>query len=426
MRQRDPYQRRPSNRPGFTLVELLVVISIILLVAAITLSAVNMSISGDRVRGAARQVQSYLEGARTRAIYGGKTKGAGYQCGVRFIRESSTTTDPNYFLVSSIQYVELDPANASISGGAYELRRLDDVDNSTSAPPSDNIADGPDVVLMRGTVSGPNATNWYTRFQAGLIYDYQFVLINNRKFQIRTTRLTSTVEELLLTSDYSAVASVTNATPAVVAVPSGSAPAYQLLLPPQPMANQDPKQLGNGVVLDLTLSKGLASFNNTPNRIDLMFSPRGTVVGPLSGTGIVEFVLSDRQDSLLRAPLSSSFWQSGVSYSLGQAVVPSLAFSPPGRNGFVYQCTAISGPPPTSGGTEPSWTTTVGDTYTDNNLTWTCRRSSDGCTSAAKERLIVSLTPQTGMTAVHPVYVSQTTEDADPFRYSETGEVAKQ
>ena len=34
---------------------------------AITLSAVNMSISGDRVRGAARQVQSYLEGARTRA-----------------------------------------------------------------------------------------------------------------------------------------------------------------------------------------------------------------------------------------------------------------------------------------------------------------------------------------------------------------------
>ena len=46
--------------------------------------------------------------------------------------------------------------------------------------------------------------------------------------------------------------------------------------------------------------------------------------------------------------------------------------------------------------------------------------------SATRERLIVSLTPQTGMTAVHPVYVSQTTENADPFRYSETGEVAKQ
>src|SRR5262245_58618324 len=77
----------PHRRDGFTLVELLVVVGILLIVAAMTLSVVSVAMNGDRTRGAARQVQSYLEGARGRAIYGGKNKGNNYQTGVRFIPE---------------------------------------------------------------------------------------------------------------------------------------------------------------------------------------------------------------------------------------------------------------------------------------------------------------------------------------------------
>jgi prepilin-type N-terminal cleavage/methylation domain-containing protein len=60
---------------GFTLVELMIVISLILLLAVMTASAINTSISGDKVRGGARQVQSFLGGARDRAIYSKAPRG---------------------------------------------------------------------------------------------------------------------------------------------------------------------------------------------------------------------------------------------------------------------------------------------------------------------------------------------------------------
>ena len=58
-----------SSRKGFTLIELMVVVGIILLLATITLTAVNLTIDGDKIRNGARQIQSYLEGARDRAIF---------------------------------------------------------------------------------------------------------------------------------------------------------------------------------------------------------------------------------------------------------------------------------------------------------------------------------------------------------------------
>lgn len=386
---------RRNHRAGFTLVELLVVIGILLLIIAVTASAVNLTMSGDRVRGAARQVQSYLDGARGRAIYGGKDIDPKYQCGVRFIR------DPNFpQLVTSLQYVEINPDNASVSGGVYKIE-----DDGTGH-----------IRQLTGTSVGtlpPDSalpTHWYERKVQGLLYDGLTIVIGGRKYQISTSMLDASNEILLLNADYP------NATTA--------GPAYQILLPPQPMANQDSRALGNNVVLDLGLSRRLDYYTFTYNAasttlpIDIMFTPRGTVSGPLSGTGIVEFVVSDRQDSLLNAPVSSSFWKANYSYSQYNAVVPTS-----GRNGFIYQLTSAGG---TSGSSEPAWPTTVGATVSDSGLTWTCLQSTDNCTNASRQRLIVELTPQTGMTAVHPVYVSQVNEDGDPFRYAETGEVAQQ
>ncbi len=361
----------PFLRAGFTLIEMLVVIGILLLIAAITLGAINLSISGDRVRGGARQVQSYLEGARSRAVYGGNIKapanGVEYQCGVRFIRESETPTDPRYYFVSSMQYVEIDPANSSISGlgSSYSFARIDDVDNTTLAAPPDGLADADQVrrlVSVNATV-----TQWVTKYQQGLIYMGQTIVINSRKYQIDTTQLASGTEEIRLLSplDEAAINTLPSYQPysAVLALDAvNNSRDYKLILAPQPMANQDPRSLGTGAVIDLRsptagallMSKGLDYFINNSQKIDIMFSPRGTVVGPLSGTGLVEFVVGDREDSLNNVPLPN---------------------------------TTTPNPTP------------------------------------KRDRVIVSLAPQTGMTAVHPVYIGAT---PDPYRYAETGEVARQ
>ncbi|MFO0919077.1 MAG: prepilin-type N-terminal cleavage/methylation domain-containing protein [Planctomycetaceae bacterium] len=275
-----------GNRRGFTMVELLVVIGILLLVAAVTVSAVNMTLSGDRIRGAARQVQSYLEGARGRASYGGTTKGKGYQCGVRFIRDANNSS-----LITSMQYVELDPANPPISGigSTYAFWRS-----------------GTDITRL---VSANSAvTQWNVRAQQGLLYNGQIIIIKGRRYQLDTSYVTSMPEELrLLTavpdSDVDGLPGYSTTADAEAVPAASNNLDYKILLPAQPMANQEPRVLGTGVVLDTTLSKGLGYFTSNSLPIDIMFSPRGTVVGPLAATGVVEFVVGDLEDSLKGAPI---------------------------------------------------------------------------------------------------------------------------
>ncbi len=60
--------RNSANRSGVTLVELLVVISIIVLLAAFTIPSIQPAMEGRRVRLAARSVRAYLGAAQSRAI----------------------------------------------------------------------------------------------------------------------------------------------------------------------------------------------------------------------------------------------------------------------------------------------------------------------------------------------------------------------
>lgn len=56
-------------------------------------------------------------------------------------------------------------------------------------------------------------------------------------------------------------------------------------------------------------------------------------------------------------------WLASTAYALGEAVRPTT------RNGFAYECTTAG----TSGGSEPTWPTTPGNTVNDGTAVWTCR-----------------------------------------------------
>ena len=92
--------RRPethSSRIGFTLIELLVVVTIVLILMSFTVAAVNFTLNAERVSSATRQVQSYLEGARDRAILANEPRG------VRFMIDGELATSLNEGLVSAGQ-----------------------------------------------------------------------------------------------------------------------------------------------------------------------------------------------------------------------------------------------------------------------------------------------------------------------------------
>jgi hypothetical protein len=55
-------------------------------------------------------------------------------------------------------------------------------------------------------------------------------------------------------------------------------------------------------------------------------------------------------------------WASGTAYAYGAVVIP------PTPNGFLYRCVAAG----TSGGSPPSFPTTVGQTVADNTAEWAC------------------------------------------------------
>lgn len=63
-------------------------------------------------------------------------------------------------------------------------------------------------------------------------------------------------------------------------------------------------------------------------------------------------------------------WQASHAYSVGARCVCTAAYGTPAAQGKVFECTASTG---NSGGSQPAWDLTVGNTTTDGSVTWTCR-----------------------------------------------------
>jgi prepilin-type N-terminal cleavage/methylation domain-containing protein len=414
-------QRQTAGR-GFTLVELLVVVGILLILAAMTIAAVNFSLTSEKIRGASRQLQSFLEGARDRAIHAKQPRG------VRFYVDQTPTTAGGHFCTSMAYIAPTEPWKQ----GYIRLERPDP--GLIPFPPvaaPDGVADAPAILIVRGF-----GTDWdilndnelivsgTTRIkipgdQDGIWYVVSFWSDTDDTTPDHAYDLEASNQVLILTTPYREPG--TTPINQVRAFQGGGPTTYLLELAPSELPNAERVELPRGIAIDL-------EDNDNPNnphsdlpfawheppgggehplRLDLMFSPRGTVIGSAASKGLIQFLLRRLEDVEFGVPADARSWTASTSYVLGDWVVPSP------RDGYCYKVTSAG----TSGGAQPTWVKQVGQTTTDGSVTWTCFDVGD--------RLLVSVFTQTGAISSHPVY-EVSSGIPDPYRHSVRGEVAAQ
>lgn len=414
---------RPSvTARGFTLIEMLVVITIILILAAVTVSTINVTISGDKVRAGARQVQSYLEGARDRAIFAKEPRG------VRFLLDP---TDPR--TVSSLIYIA--PTDPWTDGTVL----LERPDGDSDGNPANN-GDSDDPLFSLPYTSSPNGvwvlrgfdgdssqytkdTGWKELYDRGVLRTGNRIQIpyGTGSWYTIDTRLLAQADisdgnppvRLLLQEEYREPADTDSSTVQAFMRASPSLK-YRLELLPAPMPNQEPIQLPKGAVVHLDRC---SSFPDDPptgmptalpptrgNRLpsswkfpitpangwspnfaytpycDIMFSPRGTVTGPEASTGLIHLYVADQKDAdrdRVDWSLNPSGMASGVTWSAPEV--------------------------------------NAGLTLSDSAVPY-----------VRGDKVIVSVFTRTGAITVNPIFTNPDGSDniAQRFKYSETGEVA--
>lgn len=141
MRIRLPQAASPSRRPAFTLVELLVAMAIFVVLATIAISAYRGVSDVDRLRNGTQQLQSMINGARSRAIKEKLPRG---------LRLLPSPTDPT--CIDRMVYIGSLP-NITASASAGVLQIIDDT-------PRVEMDDPPYSTIIRGRLlSIPSAAS---------------------------------------------------------------------------------------------------------------------------------------------------------------------------------------------------------------------------------------------------------------------------
>lgn len=248
-----PARSAVCRRGGFTLVELIVALSIFLILSTMTIMMVNVSTNSERISSSARQVQSYVLGARDRAIHAGEPRG------VRFLLDPNNSST-----VNSMVYIG---SPQKFTTGSINI-------GGTSAG---------NVRYIQ-----PQSGRWSQLRQRGLLVDYAPIWLGtNRHFNtIVYVGMVDGFDTWELTKEYPV------STPTTVTE-------YALQLQPAVLPNQEPRLLPRGIVIDLDYSQLPAAWSNSGsyiNSMDILFSPRGTITGRLAAAGAIRFVLADVVD----------------------------------------------------------------------------------------------------------------------------------
>jgi prepilin-type N-terminal cleavage/methylation domain-containing protein len=299
-----------NSRHGFTLLELLIVISILVILLVMTAGAVRYTTNADRIKGAAAKVQSVLLGARDRAIYAKEPRG------VRLFLDplhNPNAANSNSWGVSSMVYINPD---ITWEDGTVTLERPDlDLDAQI-----DNTFDfdgtGPQAFTdqeqrsLVWIVAGDTDCGWWELKRRGLLFDgvqIELPIGSEEWYPVRTHLIDLAAfpkkflphvddgrnrqERLVLQVPYSSKGVLSR----IVAMPSFR---YRLKLPPQ-ILPEEPVVLPDRTIIDLDRSKVPQSWSaNGGQFMDVVFHPNGRLAGD-GAFGLTHLYISASEDALL-------------------------------------------------------------------------------------------------------------------------------
>ncbi|MCH2201940.1 MAG: prepilin-type N-terminal cleavage/methylation domain-containing protein [Fuerstiella sp.] len=301
-----------TPRSGFTLLELLIVVSIISIVLTVTLLAVNLNNEAERVRNGARQVQSFLRGAKDRAIKTGQEVGVRFFFGQPPSSADATTTQIIARQVTGMAYIGRSGTWPPVER-AGEAERIELVDNN-----SDGDTDDPGEASLISS-----RTDWWSLKRRGWLVTGMRVRIPDSStgtwYQIDATSIDTSAAPpaesvLWLITPYRQ--------------PAGQV-SYSIELP-WSMLPEAPSILPEDVVIDLDASRVPDFWRPTlatdlyKSFVDVVFSPRGNVTGD-AAFGLLHFYVCDAEDSLfLKEQFASAngFATLNTNVAAGQEFVP--------------------------------------------------------------------------------------------------------
>jgi len=304
------------SRSAFTLVELLIVITIIVVLLAMTALTVNFSNESDRVRGAGRQIQSFLSGARDRAIYAKEPRG------VRFF-----VSPENSRAVTTMAYIAPGGTWSSPENSAgVSLERVD----------GNSDGDFEDAVDQVVRVHGKQNPGWWNLKRRGWLVDGLRIRIpkgpTGNWYPINTRLIDITVaptadQFLLLTIPYA------DGGDAGQQIAHGEL-SYEIELPAR-LLPQDPSILPESVVIDLDGSKIPAGWQLSPaagaqysGYMDIIFSARGNIIGGAAGAGVIHLYVADAEDTLYLKERFEAAWAANGGGPLAPPYHSALPFVP--------------------------------------------------------------------------------------------------
>jgi prepilin-type N-terminal cleavage/methylation domain-containing protein len=248
---------------GFTLVELLVAIVIMLIVTTMTITTVNMSLDRDRIRSSARQVQSYIEGARNRAVFAGEPRGVRF-----FVDEYNPATASSMVYIGPLEPEFLGWVNIDDDG--ITVAQVGGSSWSTLA--------GLGAFVQGGRIRIVSSLN------ADIDEGVWYAIDTAATFNTTTGALLAT-NRLVLASQFERPSDASETLTLE----------YELELAPAVLPSQEPALLAAGITIDVAHSQ--LPSTRVPNRyFDVLFSPRGTVTGRAAADGLVHLIMSDIVD----------------------------------------------------------------------------------------------------------------------------------